>query len=86
MQSVVHGWWRRKIIFCAGMAVGSWMTLGMAKAIAMNKYEDLKKEELTSEKARRRNMSVQAQTSYTWWRATPRFTPLAELQHGCWEQ
>jgi hypothetical protein len=28
--------------------------------------------------------SIQAQTTYTWKAATPRFTPLQDYAHGCW--
>jgi len=31
-----------------------------------------------------RTASTQAQTKYTWWRATPRFVPLGEYEHGVW--
>ena len=33
----------------------------------------------------RATKSTQAQTRYTWWTREPRFVPLAEREHGCWE-
>ena len=35
---------------------------------------------------RRRNVSVQAPCSYTWWRQQGRFQPLREREHGCWPE
>jgi hypothetical protein len=35
--------------------------------------------------AERATKSTQAPTRYTWWTREPRFVPLAEREHGCWE-
>ena len=32
-----------------------------------------------------RNISTQSQCTYTYWKTTPRFTPLQEKAHGAWE-
>ena len=32
-----------------------------------------------------KNKMVQSQTTYTWQSAGPRFKPLPDWQHGCWE-
>ena len=33
---------------------------------------------------RRRTVSTQSQTNYSWWRSSPRFNPLPERSHGAW--
>ena len=34
----------------------------------------------------KRNVIVQAQCKYTWWKTTPRFEPLREREHGFWNE
>ncbi len=36
------------------------------------------------ERPRGRTVMTQAQTTYTWHRQQPRFTPLPDYAHGCW--
>ena len=41
------------------------------------------REQITLE---RREVSVQSQVNYSWWRSTPRLQPLPEGSHGAWVQ
>ncbi len=65
-------WLLMAILTFAGVTLGWWLR---------GEYEDMNNKTV---KTKTRTVLVQAQTKYTWWCETPRFSLLGERDQGAW--